>query len=74
VPTNDFAVFVFVQTRQSLERAYYEGSEGAEGVLDHQVHFSVYQLETGDGIAWKWEPELHELPSKAVQIQLLYQV
>jgi hypothetical protein len=56
---------------QSLLRAYFEGSEGAEGVLDHQVHFSVSQLETGDTFTCKWEPELHELPSKALQAQPL---
>jgi hypothetical protein len=48
---------------QSLERAYFEGSEGAEGFVDHQIYFSVSQLETGDTRAYKWEPELHELPS-----------
>jgi hypothetical protein len=31
-----------------LEGAYFEDSEGVEVVLDHQVHFSVAQLETGD--------------------------
>jgi hypothetical protein len=51
VPTLDFF-------SQSLEREYFEGSEGAEGVLDHQVHFSVSQLETGIITACKWEPEL----------------
>jgi hypothetical protein len=35
---------------------------------------SVSHLETGDIIAFKWEPELHELPSKAFQAQLLHQV
>jgi hypothetical protein len=55
---------------QSLERAYFEASEGAEGPVYHKVHFSVSQLETGDSIACKWEPELHELPSKAFQAQL----
>jgi hypothetical protein len=59
---------------QSLEGAYFEGSEGVEGLVEHQVHFSVSQLETGDGLATKWEPDLHELPSKAVQAQLLHQV
>jgi hypothetical protein len=52
---------------QSLEGVYFEGSEGAEGPLDHQEHFSVSQLETGDSTAFKWEPELYELPSKALQ-------
>jgi hypothetical protein len=46
---------------QSLERKYLEASEGAEGLVDHQVHFSVSQLETGDTHACKGEPELHEL-------------
>jgi hypothetical protein len=55
----------FDQSSQSLEGAYFEASEGAEGLVDHQVHFSVSQLETGDSTAYKWEPELHELPSKA---------
>jgi hypothetical protein len=45
---------------QRLQGAYFEGSEGTEGALDHQVHFSVSQLETGDITACKWEPELHE--------------
>jgi hypothetical protein len=44
---------------QSLEGAYFEASEGAEGPPDHQVYFSVSQLETGDITACKWEPELH---------------
>jgi hypothetical protein len=39
---------------QSLEGAYFEASEGAEGLVDHQVHFSVSQLETGDSTAFKW--------------------
>jgi hypothetical protein len=33
---------------QSLERAHSQGSEGAEGLVDHQVHFSVSHLETWD--------------------------
>jgi hypothetical protein len=57
---------------QSLERAYFEASEGAEDLVDHQVHFSVSQLKTGDTTACEWEPELHELPSKAFQAQLLH--
>jgi hypothetical protein len=67
VPTLDFF-------SQILEREYFEGSEEAEGLVDHQVHFSVSQLETGDNIACKWEPELHELPNKTLQAQLLHQV
>jgi hypothetical protein len=59
---------------QSLEFAFFEGSEGAEGLVDYQVHFSVSQLEAGDSITCKWEPELHVLPSKALQAQLLHQV
>jgi hypothetical protein len=59
---------------QSLEGLYFEGSEGAEGFVDNQVHFSVSQLKTGDSTACKWEPELHDLPSKALQAQLLHQV
>jgi hypothetical protein len=46
---------------QSLEGAYFEGSEGAEGLLDHQVHFSVSQLKPGDNIACICESELQEL-------------
>jgi hypothetical protein len=41
---------------QSLERAYFEGSEGEEGLVDHQVHFKVSQLETGVKTACKFEP------------------
>jgi hypothetical protein len=59
---------------QSLDRAYFQGSQGTEGLVDHQVHFSVSQLETGDTPACMWEPELHELQSKAFQAQLLHQV
>jgi hypothetical protein len=59
---------------QSPKGAYFEGSEGAEGLVDHQVHFSVTQLETGDTMASRRESELHELPSKAIQAQLLHQV
>jgi hypothetical protein len=62
-PTLDLDAF-----SQSLDGAYFGGSEGEEGVLDHQVHFSVAQLETGDTPAYKWEPELHELPSKASKL------
>jgi hypothetical protein len=58
----------------SLEGAYFEGSEGAEGLVDYQVHFSVSHHETGDTSPRKWEPELHELPSQALQAQLLHQV
>jgi hypothetical protein len=58
---------------QRLEWAYFEASEGTEGLADHQVHFSVAQLETGNTPASKWEPELHELPSKTFQAQLLHQ-
>jgi hypothetical protein len=44
---------------QRFEGAYFEGTEGAKGPVDHQVHFSVAQLETGDTLSCKWEPELH---------------
>jgi hypothetical protein len=59
---------------QSLEGVYFEGSEGAEGVINHQVHFSISQLETGATIACKWEPKLADLLSKALQVQFLHQV
>jgi hypothetical protein len=60
---------------QNLEGAYFGASERADGFVDHQVHFSsVSQLETGDKLANKWESELHDLPSKALQAQLLHQV
>jgi hypothetical protein len=58
---------------QSWRGANFQGREGAKGLLDYQVHFSVSHLETWDAIACKWEPELHELPSKAFQAQLLHQ-
>jgi hypothetical protein len=57
---------------QSLEGAYLEASEGAEGLLDHQVHFSVPHLETGDSITLIGKPELHELPLKTYQAQPLH--
>jgi hypothetical protein len=59
---------------QSLEWAYFGASEGTECLLDHQVHFSVSQLEAGDTTPYIEESELHELSSKAFQAQLLHQV
>jgi hypothetical protein len=56
---------------QSLEGTYLEGSEGTQGLVDHQVHFTVTQLETGDKMS-SGELQLHELPCKSFQAQLLH--
>jgi hypothetical protein len=49
---------------QSLEGTYFENSEGAEGLVDYQEHFSVSQLETRDTHAYRGKPQLQDLPSK----------